>query len=81
MKLKRELENRVKKPIHELGVGHTFVYEGMLYLLVSVPETNSDFQQLLNRNYRLVVNLQDNMLTHIRIDVEVIPVKAEILSE
>jgi hypothetical protein len=81
MKLKRELENRVKKSIHELGIGHTFIYEGMLYLLVSVPETNSDFQQILNRNYRLAVNLQDNMLTHIRIDVEVVPVKAEILSE
>lgn len=81
MKLKRELENREKKPIIKLSIGETFVYEGMLHLTIGVTEGSYTFAEMLNANYRLAVNLQDNVLRQIRNDVEVVPVRAEIISE
>ena len=36
MNIKGEIENREKKPIYELGIGHTFIYGGFLHLTVNV---------------------------------------------
>ncbi len=81
MKLKRELENREKKPIHELNFGDTFIYQGMLHLVIGATPNNEKLQEILNNNYCLAVNLQENLLRQIQLAVEVIPVRAEILAE